>query len=120
MLAERLFVSGSEYAGAWNFGPNDHDSRPVSWLAERLIKLWGSNAQWRAQPGNHPHEASYLKVDISKAKTRLNWLPVTELEQALWLTAEWAKQLDSGVDARTITLQQISTYQEEALNSHAE
>jgi CDP-glucose 4,6-dehydratase len=119
MLAERLFVSGSEYAGAWNFGPNDQDNRPVSWLADRLIQFWGSKAQWQVQSGNHPHEASYLKLDISKAKTKLNWLPIMDLEQALWLTVEWAQQLNSGACVRAITLRQIQTYQEKALSSHA-
>ena len=119
MLAERLFVSGSEYAGAWNFGPNDQDNRPVSWLADRLIQFWGSKAQWQAQSGNHPHEASYLKLDISKAKTKLNWLPIMDLEQALWLTVEWAQQLNAGACVRAITLRQIQTYQEKAISSHA-
>jgi CDP-glucose 4,6-dehydratase len=115
MLAEKLFTHGAEYAEAWNFGPNDEDAKPVSWLTERLVQFWGGNAQWQMQPGNHPHEANYLKLDISKAKTKLGWSPSMDLERALCLTAEWAQQLAAGTDARMITLQQIQTYQDEVI-----
>jgi len=120
MLAEKLFTHGTDYAEAWNFGPNDEDAKPVSWLTERLTQLWGGNAQWQMQPGEHPHEANYLKLDISKAKTKLGWSPSMDLEQALRLTAEWVQQLAAGADVRTITLQQIQTYQEEAIDSRAD
>jgi len=120
MLAEKLFTDGSEYAEAWNFGPNDEDAKPVSWLTERLTQFWGDNAQWQMQPGDHPHEANYLKLDISKAKTKLGWSPSMDLERALWLTAKWAQQIATGADARAITLQQIQTYQEEVIDSRAE
>jgi len=120
MLAEKLFTDGAEYAEAWNFGPNDDDAKSVLWLTERLTQFWGSNAQWQMQPGDHPHEANYLKLDISNAKTRLGWSPSMDLEQALRLTAEWAQQLIAGADARTLTLQQIQTYQDKAIGSHAD
>jgi len=119
MLAERLFTHGAEYAEAWNFGPNDEDAKSVSWLTERLTEFWGGNAQWQMQPGDHPHEANYLKLDISKAKNRLDWSPSMDLERALRLTAEWAQQLAAGEDARTITLQQIQAYQDEVIDSCA-
>ena len=119
MLAEKLFNDGAEYAEAWNFGPNDEDAKPVSWLTERLTKFWGGNVQWQMQPGDHPHEANFLKLDISKAQTKLGWYPSMDVEQALRLTAEWAQQLASGADARTITCQQIQNYQDEVIDSRA-
>jgi CDP-glucose 4,6-dehydratase len=44
MLAEKLFVQGPAWAEAWNFGPNDSDARPVSWIADRLAGIWGDGA----------------------------------------------------------------------------
>ncbi|MDA8631240.1 CDP-glucose 4,6-dehydratase [Litoricolaceae bacterium] len=120
MLAEKLFTHGGEYAEAWNFGPNDQDAKPVSWLTERLTQFWGGNSQWQMQPGNHPHEANYLKLDISKVKTKLGWSPSMDLEQTLRLTAEWAQQVAAGADARMITLEQIQTYQDEVIDSREE
>jgi len=119
MLVEKLFIHGSEFAEAWNFGPNNEDAKPVLWLTERLTQLWGGNAKWQLQPGDHPHEANYLKLDISKAKNKLGWSPSMDLERALCLTVEWAQQLASGADARAITLQQIQAYQDEVIDSNA-
>jgi len=120
MLAEKLFDSGSTYAQAWNFGPNDEDARPVSWIVERLAQCWGTNAQYQLQPGDHPHEANYLKLDISKAKAMLGWSPSMNLEQALLHTAEWAQQVANGVDAQAMTIGQIQSYQNKVLDRHAE
>ena len=75
MLAERLCERGQAFAEAWNFGPSDEDARPVQWIVERLCRAWGRDAQWSLQPGQHPHEASYLRLDISKARQRLQWVP---------------------------------------------
>ena len=26
---------------AWNFGPKDEDCKPVSWVLDEMVKLWG-------------------------------------------------------------------------------
>lgn len=111
MLAERLFFQGVKYEEAWNFGPLDEDAKPVIWLVQQLSKFWGTAAVWEAQAGQQPHEAGYLKLDISKAIANLGWAPALNLEQALSLTADWAQQVASGSDARSVTLAQIQSYQ---------
>ena len=111
MLAERLYENGPEYAEAWNFGPNDEDAKSVGWIVEKMAELWGNAANWKIDPGEHPHEASYLKLDISKARSRLDWHPVLHLDDALKLVIEWAKQRQATADIRTLTLAQIRAYQ---------
>jgi CDP-glucose 4,6-dehydratase len=44
------------------------------WIVEQMAALWGPGA-WQVDAGEHPHEAAYLKLDISKARSRLNWHP---------------------------------------------
>ena len=109
-LAERLFEQGSDIAEAWNFGPRGEDAKPVGWIAEKVVQLWGGGVQWQLDIGDHPHEANYLKLDISKASTRLNWLPALTLNDALKLTVDWAKQRRAGADVRELTLSQIRNY----------
>jgi CDP-glucose 4,6-dehydratase len=36
-----------------------------------------------------PHEAQYLRLDITKARTQLNWQPRWSLETALEKTVAW-------------------------------
>jgi CDP-glucose 4,6-dehydratase len=110
-LAERLFEHGPHYAEGWNFGPNDEDAKPVAWIVGQMAKMWGENAQWQIDAGEHPHEASYLKLDISKARSRLDWHPALRLENALELIIDWAKQRQAGADIKTLTQAQIRAYQ---------
>jgi CDP-glucose 4,6-dehydratase len=111
MLAEQLYTRGTEFAEGWNFGPNDEDARPVEWIVKELAHLWGQGATWQMDEGEHPHEATYLKLDISKARSRLHWHPALRLGEALKMIAEWTKQRQAAADTRTTTLNQIYTYQ---------
>lgn len=110
-LAERLYEDGTSYAEGWNFGPNDEDAKPVAWIVERLAEMWGGGAEWQLDAGEHPHEATYLKLDISKVRSRLGWHPALRLADALELITDWSKQRQAGVDVRELTLNQIQTYQ---------
>lgn len=110
-LAERLYQHGPGYAEGWNFGPNDEDAKPVGWIVEQMAALWGQGAAWRVEAGEHPHEATYLKLDISKARSRLNWHPALGLKQALQLIVDWSQSRKSGADMQQITLAQIQAYQ---------
>ena len=111
MLAQALFQNGTEYGEPFNFGPNDHDARPVSFIADYLVHLWGVKAAWQTDDADHPHEANYLKLDISKAKSKLAWHPIMPLSEALeWIVA-WEKAREHGIDVRITTLEQIQNYE---------
>lgn len=109
-LAEKLFGSGAQYAEGWNFGPKEEDARSVQWIVEKMTKLWGENASWVVDDGEHPREANYLKLDCSKAHTKLNWRPKWSLEQALGKIIEWHKAEQSDADMKAYTLLQIESY----------
>jgi CDP-glucose 4,6-dehydratase len=89
LLAEKLYAEGPAFAQAWNFGPNPADAIPVQSVADRLIKLWGNGASWSADPGQHPHEALSLKLDCSKARQYLGWIPINSLASGLNSVVEW-------------------------------
>lgn len=111
ILAERLYQQGPGYAESWNFGPVDEDAKPVIWIVEQLAALWGVGASWRDDEVEHPHEATYLKLDISKARSRLDWHPALNLKQALQLVVDWSQARQAGADMRHHTLMQIRSYQ---------
>ena len=110
MLAQKLSQDGAAYSEAWNFGPKDEDAKPVSWIVDRLTQTWGEGASWVLDDGDHPHEAHYLKLDCSKAKSRLNWQPRWHLEHTLDEIVGWYHAHQSGQDVRAVTLQQIAHY----------
>jgi len=112
MLAEKLVEHGPDYAEAWNFGPAEEDAKPVGWIVEKMAERWGDGAEWQLDADEHPHEAGYLKLDISKARSQLFWNPALRLEDALNLIIDWARRYKKGADARELTLEQIEYYQQ--------
>jgi CDP-glucose 4,6-dehydratase len=110
-LAERLTQDANLYASAWNFGPAETDAKPVSWISDELVRLWGSPASCGQDAGMHPQEANYLKLDASKARTRLNWHPLLPLKPALDWIVEWYRAFQAGSDLRRLTRTQIERYE---------
>jgi CDP-glucose 4,6-dehydratase len=110
MLAERLLQDGPRFACAWNFGPIDSDAKPVSWIADELVRSWGE-ASWTQDQASHPHEAHALKLDASRARTLLGWSPALTLKPALKWIVEWYRAFQSGADMLLITRNQIEKYQ---------
>jgi CDP-glucose 4,6-dehydratase len=110
-LAERLSQDARRFASAWNFGPAESDARPVSWIADQLARSWGNNASWSLDAGGHPHEARFLKLDTSKARTCLNWHPVLPLQTALDWIVEWYHAFQTGANVRDLTRTQIERYE---------
>lgn len=108
VLAQALWDS-PEHAEGWNFGPADQDARAVGWIVRRLSDLWPEGVHWSLDDGPHPHEARYLKLDSSRARSRLGWHPPLELDAALESIVNWYRELQAGADMRTVTLGQIST-----------
>jgi CDP-glucose 4,6-dehydratase len=109
-LAQKLYEDGPRYSGAWNFGPDDIDAKPVEWLVSQLCSKWGDNASYTIDQGEHPHEAHYLKLDCSKAKTELRWHPRWGLEKSLHSVIEWTKAFKEKRDLRKMCFQQIEEY----------
>jgi CDP-glucose 4,6-dehydratase len=120
LLAERLWSRAAEFAEAWNFGPHEEDAKPVEWIVERLIQLWGKGVTWQLDGREHPHEAHYLKLDTSKARMKLGWQPRWNLETALQSIAEWHRVYLAKGNMRETTLEQILAYQRTSIGEHVE
>ncbi len=110
MLAQKLVLDGPRYAEAWNFGPDDSDAKPVLWLVERLCGKWGDGAAYSLDKGAHPHEAHYLKLDCSKAKSELGWRPLWSLEKAIDNIIAWTHAYKAKEDMTAACLKQIEEY----------
>lgn len=110
-LVEKLWHHGREFAGAWNFGPNDEDSRPVSWVVDHLTRLWGEGAHWELDSNQNLHEAMNLKLDCSKAKSLLGWAPKLSLATTLECVVEWYQACFQKKDMRRITEAEILRYE---------
>lgn len=110
-LAQYLWEQGADFGGAWNFGPNNNGTQPVSWIVNRLIELWDEEVNWTMDVKAHPHEDNYLKLDCTRANTVLKWLPKLELSLALEWVVEWYKGYVKNEDIRQLTETQIHNFE---------
>lgn len=111
MLAERLYTDGTAYAEGWNFGPNDINVQPVSWIASQLCRLWGGEPWHQVEPqSGQVHENTYLKLDCSKAQAKLGWSPRLDLKTTLQWIVDWTQAYQSGAEMRRYTEAQIAQF----------
>lgn len=110
MLAQKLWVEPENFSQAWNFGPRDEDVKPVQWIVENLASKWGEGAEWKLDEQEHPHEAGYLKLDISKATCLLGWRPRWSLGVALESIVSWGYEAHSSGDPAKVCMAQIQRY----------
>ena len=109
VLAQNLYQFPGKYSEGWNFGPFDEDAKPVDWILNHMVNQWPGSS-WHLDDNTHPHEAGYLKLDISKAKSRLNWHPTWRLEQTLERIVTWHQAWLNKQDMQTICLNEINEY----------
>ena len=111
LLAQTLAAGEHQVAEGWNFGPPPDDAQPVAHIVERLTALWPGELRWDVDPGPHPHEATYLALDSTKARERLGWAPAWDLEQTLASIVGWFVAYGDGEDMRAVTREQIDAFQ---------
>lgn len=111
LLIEQLWNNGQEFADAWNFGPNDDNAKPVSWLADQLGNLWGEGARWKLVKEEHLKEANSLKLDSTKAKTQLGWTSKLSLPSALKWIVEWYRGYEQNKNMRYLSEVQIKRFE---------
>ncbi len=109
ILAQKLFYNQERYSGAWNFGPNDKDVKPVDWILNKMTLKW-PNSSWVLDKNSNPHEASFLKLDISKAESELGWKPVWELSYTLEKIIAWHRSWLNQENMQAVCLAEIEEY----------
>jgi CDP-glucose 4,6-dehydratase len=110
MLAQEMWRQPTEFADAWNFGPPEEEARPVAQVIELLNRSCEKPVRWRVSADQRLHEAHYLKLDCSKARSRLGWRSQVRLEGALEKIVDWYQGYRTGRDMRSATLRQIESY----------
>ncbi len=116
ILAEKLYTEGSQFADAWNFGPNDSDAKSVEWIINKLVDNWGDGAVFKIDSSaSDLHEAHFLKLDCSKARMSLGWKPNWDAVEAIRRICAWHKAHLDGQDMKMYVLREIEQYQKAAL-----
>jgi len=109
VLTQKLYQNPEKYAEGWNFGPNEQDVKSVDWILDKMILKWPGSS-WELDKSSSPHEAGFLKLDISKAKSKLGWNPLWSLSDTLEKIVNWHQAWLHKEDIQTICLEEIEKY----------
>ncbi len=111
LLAENLVYNGQEFSGPWNFGSDEYDTKNVLWIAEKLLSEIGNSSTNIFIDGNYnPHETMMLKLNSSKAVSKLGWEPKWDIVKSLQSIADFVDCFNKGGDILEQLNSQISDY----------
>lgn len=108
LLGAKMAKDPVNFADAYNFGPEPENELTVEELVKISIKTWGSGSYEVQQKEGQLHEAGLLKLDITKAKTVLNWQPRLNAEDTVSWTIDWYKTPAENWGTKTV--QQVQSY----------
>ena len=120
-LAHQQWVEPGRFADAYNFGPVASGCLTVRQIVELAIQAWGEGA-WHAQGDDGAtgtcaqrfHEATFLKLDVTKAYALLNWVPRLSVQDAIEQTVAWYRYRQDqgpGTGLKQVTLDQIHRFE---------
>jgi len=110
LLIQKLWENGPEFSEAWNFGPMNVEEQNVEWILNKINEYWNGKFKWNLDKEVNPHEESYLKLDSSKAKEKLGWIPKIDLEISIKWILEWYKKFLENENMRDVTIKQIDDF----------
>jgi CDP-glucose 4,6-dehydratase len=108
LLGQHLLEGKKIADDSWNFGPQEADCLPVKEVLDLFTAHW-DGINWTSVPAQEAlHESGILRLDCSKAKNQLGWMPVWNILEAIEKTADWYKHYYSNGSVET--LQQLNQY----------
>jgi CDP-glucose 4,6-dehydratase len=108
MLGQKLLQGEPEFADAWNFGPGEDGNLKVEMLVKQLTQYWNGIDYRLSSVSPGLHEANSLQLDCSKARIKLHWRPVWDINKALEMTGIWYDRFYRSEDV--ISEQQLTEY----------
>lgn len=101
ILGAKMIEDPVKYASGYNFGPEPESELTVEQLIQISIETWGSGTYEIQSNPNQLHEAGLLKLDITKAKTVLDWKPLLNANETIKWTIDWYKAPETEKAAKT-------------------
>lgn len=109
LIVQRQWEDG-RLAGCYNVGPESGGCVSTGALADLFCRAWGDGAGWKHIGNDGPHEDTVLRLDCSKIRTALGWVPHWELERAVAETVSWTKAWLRGEDPAEEMERQIGAF----------
>jgi CDP-glucose 4,6-dehydratase len=108
VLLDSMILNGT--SGEWNFGPRINTNQDVKAVAEAAIKYWGFEGNWQLDPEVNPHEAGYLLLDSTKARTQLGWKDKLEFNDTIEWTLDFYRNAALGNNVGDLIVKQTRRF----------
>lgn len=109
-----LLYSSKCFSGGWNFGPEDINNRSVKELIDEMLFADARGGYKITEKTDKIHEATLLKLDISKAVGLLRWKPVLSFQETVLFTLKGYQDDLEGEEIYSKRVDQINSYIEKA------
>ncbi|GAG39622.1 unnamed protein product, partial [marine sediment metagenome] len=103
---------------AWNFGPNNEETITVKEVVKNIKNIWGRIYYEISQSEQDLHEANLLKLDCSKAFSKLKWEPIWSKDKSIESTIKWYRNFYE--NNNILSLEDIANYVHAANNKNME
>ena len=116
LLGQKLLESRQGFAEAWNFGPSEEENVSVGEIVVHIKGVWPKIDYEIKQITGQPHEAGLLRLDCSKARTKLHWIPAWTGNDAIEKTTLWYKSFYES--DKILSGEHLDCYTKDAQSKH--
>lgn len=102
LLGQKLLEGRTEFAEGWNFGPSEDGNLTVGEIAGQIQKTWPKIDYETTTIPDQMHEAGMLKLDCSKARSKMQWMPVWDGKTAVEKTVLWYRVFYESNDVKSL------------------
>ena len=89
ILASKLNLNKKLHGEVFNFGPRKQSNYTVVYLLSKIKQYW-PNFKWKVKKNkNKFFESKLLKLNSNKAKKKLNWQSILNIDESAKLVADW-------------------------------
>ena len=114
ILAERMINDSEKFSSSWNFGPLDGGASVMD-LVRLIEEVSGTrvHCEERAESVDFK-ETELLRLDATKARFKLGWMPKVSIREGLAMTLDWHDVLENNPKSvQYFSTQQIESFMEQ-------
>ncbi len=115
-IGAKLLQGKTEFSDNWNFGPTEGSNLTVFEVTEHTKKHWNMIKYDIQEDRNAVHEAHLLKLDSTKAHTKLKWKNVWDSHKTFEKTTIWYK--DFYKNKKISSVDNLIEYVQDAKTAH--
>jgi CDP-glucose 4,6-dehydratase len=112
LLGASLLNGERSKTGSWNIGPTADGAVTVLDLVSAIIDRWGLEVRIETADDGGPPEATFLRLDTTKARSELGFIPHFGFEDTIGYVVEGYRSQVGGEALGAILHRQISSYME--------